>query len=185
MFKSLTQNPPATSYEGKDEDERIKYVVRASVVTTIPWLLMTGILVALPFYLIPLLSNFQINQKTVLGSNELFVITFLWYLFTTGFFFQNLINWFFNILIISNKKIVDVDFYGFLYKNISETTLNNIEDVTSNVKGAFGVIFNIGTVFVQTAGEKSEFEFHNADNPEEIRDTISDLVAKVKRNDNN
>ena len=73
-----------------------------------------------------------------------------------------------------------MDFNGVLYKNISECTLNNIEDVTSNVIGTFGILFNIGDVFIQTAAEKSEFEFDNIDNPAKIRDIISDLVVEAR-----
>jgi hypothetical protein len=71
-----------------------------------------------------------------------------------------------------------------MYKNISETTLDNVEDVTSNVTGALGMIFNIGDVFIQTAAERREFEFHAVDDPSRVRDLIADLSAE-KRNDRN
>lgn len=101
-------------------------------------------------------------------------------MFGFGFILQNFLNWFFNVYIITNKKIVDVDFHGILYKNISEAPLRNVEDVTSNVSGALEVIFNYGSVYVQTAGERREFEFENVSHPAKIRDIISDLVAKKK-----
>jgi hypothetical protein len=75
---------------------------------------------------------------------------------------------------------VDVDFHGILYKNISEAPLRNVEDVTSNISGALEVIFNYGSVFIQTSAEKREFEFENVKNPSKIRDIISDLVTEMK-----
>ncbi|KKS31380.1 hypothetical protein A2380_02600 [candidate division WWE3 bacterium RIFOXYB1_FULL_43_24] len=185
MLGSLQENPKATSYDGRDDDERIKYVIRKSALLTIPWLAATAILFVLPL-LVPFVFSFLPEGSPVLlDAGSVLIVTVLWYLFSFGFFLQNACGWFFNILIITNKKIVDIDFTGFLYKNISETTLNNIEDVTSNVSGAFGVAFNIGSLFIQTAAEKREFEFHGVEDPSRIRDVLSDLVAKVKHYGNN
>jgi len=112
----------------------------------------------------------------------MFSVTVLFYLFVFGFALQAFLNWFFNTYVITDKKIVDLDFQGVLYKNISEATLDNIEDITSTVKGTFGVVFNVGSVFIQTAAEKNEFEFENVDHPAKIRDIIADLVAETKKN---
>lgn len=79
---------------------------------------------------------------------------------------------------------MDFDFHGVIFKNIAETTLDNIEDVTSTVRGAFGIIFNIGEVKIQTAAEKPEFEFSHIDNPAAVRDIISDLVVWYKNEHN-
>ena len=83
-------------------------------------------------------------------------------------------------MVITNKKLVDMDFIGLAYKNISETMLYNIEDVTSNITGIVGTIFNVGDVFIQTAAEMREFEFIGADDPSKVRDLIIDLVEKTK-----
>jgi len=185
MLGSLQENPKATSYDGRDDDERIKYVIRKSVLLTFPWIISAAFFFVVPI-LIPLIVS-QLPEETpaLLDSGSVLIVTVLWYLFVFGFFLQNVLNWFFNILIITNKKIVDVDFVGILYKNISETTLDNIEDVTSNVAGALGVTFNIGALYIQTAAEKREFEFGGVDDPSKIRDILSDLVAKVKHHEHN
>jgi len=175
MFvKSLLENPPHTSYEGEDKDEVILYVLRQSVWTNVGWIIGATLLVFVPFFVLPLLPDFiTVNLK-------LTMIMF-WYLVLFGYTFQRFINWFFNVYIISNKKIIDVDFHGILYKNISEASLSSIEDVTSVVKGAMGVTFNIGDVLIQTAGESREFDFEGVDNPSKVRDIISDLVSQHKR----
>jgi len=185
MLGSLQENPKATSYDGRDDDERIKYVIRKSVLLTLPWIIATAILFITPMALPYIIDLTPGGTPTILDGGSVLILTVLWYLFAFGFFLQNILNWFFNVLIITNKKIVDVDFTGFLYKNISETTLDNIEDVTSNVAGALGVTFNIGALYIQTAAEKREFEFGGVDDPSRIRDILSDLVAKVKHHGNN
>lgn len=172
-FRSFVENPKKVSYFGIDKDEKIIYVLRSSFIMNIPWMLLSVLLIIAPSIVLPYLpDSVSLEFK--------FVLIVFWYLFTFGYIFREFLGWFFNVYIISNKKIVDVDFYGLLYTNISEAPLENVEDVTSQISGSVGVIFNIGNVEIQTAGEKREFEFTNIADPAKIRDLISDLVAAKK-----
>ena len=185
IFSSFLNKPPKTRYNGEDEDEQILYVIRASTLTTIPWLLLTAVFIAVPFYAVPALASIEHEGIKLVNGQFLFFSTLFWYLATAGFAFQCFINWFFNVYVITTKKILDFDFRGLIYKNISETTLDNVEDVTSNVKGTLGVVFNIGNVLIQTAGEAQEFEFSQVSDPAKIRDIIADLVVKARHGHHN
>jgi membrane protein YdbS with pleckstrin-like domain len=183
-FKSLIKQPKSTSYDGEDKDEQILYILRASTLLLFPTFFLTGVMAFAPLFIGPFLADFRIGNVNVFGAGSLFVLGIFWYLFVAGYALQSFLNWFFNSYIITNKKIVDIDFHGVLYKNISEATLTNIEDITSNVKGTLGIVFNIGSVLIQTAAEKPEFEFSNIENPAKIRDIIADLVAETRKNYN-
>jgi len=74
--------------------------------------------------------------------------------------------------------VVDID---RLASNISETTLKNIQDVTSKIDGNLEQILNIGSIYIQTAAEREEFEFDTVDNPSFVRDAISDLISEERR----
>lgn len=73
-----------------------------------------------------------------------------------------------------------MDFSGFLYRNISEAPLRNIEDITHRMSGISATIFNYGDVLIQTAGETREFDFTSVPNPIKVQDIISDLVSEIK-----
>jgi hypothetical protein len=94
--------------------------------------------------------------------------------------FERFLNWFFNIHIITNKRVVDMDFDHLLHRNISEAPLRNIEDITYSVSGAIQTVFNFGTVTVQTAAEQRELEFNRVAEPAKIQDLLSDLVSSVR-----
>jgi len=173
------------NYDGKDVDEQIVLVIRRSSITNFPWMFTAFIFAFLPFLVTPYVTSIKIEGVQVVSYPLMGAITLFWYLFTFGYFFSCFTNWYFNILLISNKKIVDMDFHGITYKNISETMIDNIEDVTSNISGPVGTIFNIGHIFIQTAGEKREFEFNDIADPSTIRDIISDLVAEKRTNKQN
>ncbi len=180
LYKSFIQNPEHTEYCGEDEDEKVLYVLRRSTIINIPWLFLTFILISIPWLIGPFLAVTNLIPTEIISPLFAFVLKLFWYLFTFGFFFLNFVNWFFNVYIITTKKIVDMDFDGLLYKNISEAPLQNIEDVTSTIKGAFGTIFNVGSVLIQTSAERTEFEFESLENPSRVRDIISDIVMEIK-----
>lgn len=184
-FASFIRNPRGVSYDGVDSDEEILYILRRSNLTNFPWMVSVGILGVLPFFVDPILHAANISDIPLISVGFLGSATLFWYLFVFGYFLQNVLNWYFNVLIISNKKIIDMDFHGVTYKNISETTLTSVEDVTSNISGPIGTIFNIGDIYIQTAAEKREFEFKNMTDPSKIRDIIADLVASKKHHGNN
>jgi len=90
------------------------------------------------------------------------------------------LDWYFNIYLVTNERVIDFDFNAFAYHKISETGLENIVDATQETIGFFPMIFNYGDVYIQTAGERREFDFLAVTNPSWVRDKIMDLRDLVK-----
>lgn len=179
-MSTFITNPNNMRYDGEDSDEKILYVLRQSHLTNIGWTLgllaMACIPIVLGPYLFALITPF-VNYF----SPFVFIMTAVsWYLAIFGLWLFNFLSWYFNVYIITNKKIIDFDFYGLTYKNISDTLIGNVEDVTAKINGPLRMIFDIGDVYIQTAAEHREFDFANVDNPGKIRDIISDLAAKSR-----
>lgn len=179
LFRSCVKDPHNMTFDGEDSDEKILYVFRRSFITNLDWIFVALLLLITPNILNSIWAFTETSAQQYIPLKLALILEFFWYLFTFGYIFVNFINWFFNVYIISNKRIFDLDFVGFLYKNISEAPLSSIEDVTSNVKGTLRVIFNYGSVFIQTAAEKREFEFVDVAKPAHVRDIISDIVANL------
>lgn len=175
LFKSLIKDPVNTSYEGKDRDETVKILIRRSPLSIVGWVLISIILFFIPFFLGPYLSSIRLSGEQTLSPIFIFSLEFFWYVALFGFVFQNFLNWYFEVLLVTNKKIIDIDKGA---TNISETPLDNVQDVTSKMTSVLGQVFNIGSIHIQTAAEREEFEFSMIDNPSAARDTISDLISK-------
>ncbi|MFC1625049.1 hypothetical protein ACFL15_01590 [Patescibacteria group bacterium] len=178
ILSSFIKNPKKTTYEGEDNDEKILILLRKSVVSNFTWLSFTFILLLVPFFFSPTISKLTYMEMRVINPGFLFTFNIFWYLFTIGYAFQNFLAWYFDVLMITNKKVIDIDQAG---RDVSETTLSNIQDVTSKVKGNLGVVFDIGDIYIQTSAEQREFEFMSVRNPSKVRDEIADLVAKIKK----
>jgi hypothetical protein len=64
---------------------------------------------------------------------------------------------------------------------VSELHIANIEDVTSDISGILGTVFNYGDVFVQTAGNTERFEFSDVPNPAIINKLLLDLYEHIRQ----
>jgi hypothetical protein len=80
--------------------------------------------------------------------------------------------------VITDIRIVDITQEGLFSHTVSELHIDKIEDVTSQVNGILGTLFNYGDVYIQTAGTLERFEFRNVPNPAEIEKIILDLYEK-------
>lgn len=88
-----------------------------------------------------------------------------------------------NMQIITDLRIVDVDQIGLFNHVVSELHIDKIEDVTSQVRGVLGTIFNYGDVLVQTAAAIDKFEFTGVPNPNKLEKLILDLYEQRPHGD--
>jgi signal transduction histidine kinase len=105
-------------------------------------------------------------------------------LFIWLFFFFSFIDYYLDIWIITNERIINVEQQGFFSRIISEQRLFRVQDVTSEVVGFMPTFFKYGNVYVQTAAEKDRFAFEQVPDPNGVRDTIIKLaeLERVKMN---
>ena len=165
-----TKNPlaafaysPNTHFENQTNGEEVILLLRRHPVTNLSWVLLTIVLSLAPIIILPMfsfLSSMPINFQTA--------TIVLWYLFTLAVFLEGILTWFFNVNIITNKRIMDVDFYTLIYREISDAQIANIQETTYKVGGFLGTIFNFGNVQIQTAGALPNFVFENVPNPTEV-----------------
>lgn len=109
----------------------------------------------------------------------MFVI--FWYLIVIMFVFERFLAWFFNMSIITDERIIDVDFTNLTTKKVADADIDKIQDVTFTNNGAVGTIFNYGDVLVQTAAEVVEFVFDSVPNPGRVADILQNLRMEEKR----
>lgn len=184
MGLSLIKNPKNVKFYGEDDDEYIILLLRKHPITNFGPIIVGMLLFFLPFLLGFGLSSVNFSLSSILAPKIIFMVLCFWYLFFVGFIFMRALNWYFNVYIVTNKKIVDVDFHRLLHRNISQASLRNIEDITNTMSGMFSILFNYGDVIIQTAGETREFDFLFVPNPSLVQDIIADMVANLHQPSN-
>jgi len=160
---------PNLYFDGQDRDEYPILVLRAHPITQLPWLINGLFLLILIFLL-----NFFLSRY--LESNQLIFISFFGLALVFSYLYSNFILWFFNVGIITNKRILDIDFYGLVYKETTIAMLNKVEDITAKVGGFFSSFFDYGNLFIQTAGTEANIEFINIPKPQTVAKIINQLL---------
>lgn len=165
-------------FETQNLDEEVIVFERAHFFTNVWLIIIVVILILVPpaLELIPFGNNSPITIS--LSQETQFVLTLSWYLFVVAYALQRFLLWYFNIYVITTKRVVDIDFFNLFYKQISSTTLDDIQDVTHTRGGVAQLIFDYGNVFIQTAGTVTNFEFHAIAKPNEIQKKLINLLTK-------
>lgn len=174
------EKPTGVHFRNQEEDEEILLFLRRHFATNLPWLFITIILVAIPLifaYILPYLNQMNINLF-FLPSRYMTIFIIFYYLIVFNYFLINFITWYFNISIITQKRIVDIDFSDLVYHDVAVTKLTLVEDVNYTRVGFLRSLFDYGDVFVQTAGEKLHFDFLAVPHPEKVVDIIQNLIGK-------
>jgi hypothetical protein len=161
-------------FETQEPEEEILMIVRAHWITNLPWALTAIALFFAPFLLrfFPLLESFPVRFQLM------FVV--VWYMILAMYIFERFLSWFFNMTIITDERIIDVDFLNLTTKKVSDADLDKIQDVSFTNAGAAGAIFNFGDVLVQTAAEIVEFVFEKVPNPAAVANILQRLRTEEK-----
>ncbi len=177
IISSVVVLPDKLEFETQNPNERVFIMLRRHFITNFGWLFTFIISCLVPVLIYFLLNKVNINILEDLSLKRSYIdaILMMWYLFVLTNALMKFLDWYFNIYVITNERVIDFDFNPFAYHKISEASLDNIVDATQESIGFFPMLFNYGDVYIQTAGEKREFDFLSVSKPAWVRDKIMDL----------
>lgn len=176
FFPAFFDKPENIKFGEQELDENIELLLRRHFITNIPWILTSLFLFALPALIAQLNESFNlfpisIPPFLILGG------LIIWYLLLLGYVFEQFLYWYFNIYIVTNKHIIDINFHSLLYRDVTESSISDVESVTSKIAGIFGSLFNFGDVTAQTAAEQHLIIFEDVPYPDTVADRIEDLKS--------
>jgi hypothetical protein len=166
--------PRNTSFLGKEDSENIVLVLRRHWLSVIPTIVSVFFLLLLPLVVTSLIPT---ESRNYIFLFSLFLTCLLVSISLSLFAY---VKWFYNVNIITDKRVVDIDFYSLFFHKMSEARLDKIEDITFKQIGVLSNMFDVGTIYIQTAGAKSELEFDGIHKPKEVQDVLSDLLESKK-----
>ena len=162
--------------------EREVYKLRRQPITFLPQILFFFVLAAIPVGLyyffaaeFPGLLTGQISYPGLL------ILGIIYYLAVWEFFFTNFVDYYLDIWIITNDRLVDIRQDALFSRTVAELDLYKIQDITSEVKGIIPTIFSYGNVHIQTAGQEGKFNLLNIPDPHNLRRKIMDLAEEDRK----
>jgi hypothetical protein len=174
-------SPDGVRFETQEQEETVILFLRQHLIVMLPSVFLVITLAFAPIILLPLLIRF-VPLPVVVPTNYVVVGTAFWYVLTFGVALTSFLRWFFNIYIVTNIRIVDIDFLHLLYKEFSEARIEKIQDMSYKSGGILAAFFNFGNVLVETAGETPNIEFEAVPAPAKVVETISQMLDKEKKN---
>ncbi len=170
-------NPAHLRFETQEDTEKVILFLRQHFIVNVPWIVLTVLLLISPTVIFPILFR-ALSLNMSLPASYYVVGAMFWYLATFGFALSSFIGWFFNIYIVTNERIIDIDFFYLLYKKFSQAELIKIQDINYTSGGILAAMLNFGNVVVETAGEAPNIDFELIPFPEKVVETIRGLTDK-------
>ncbi|OGH19200.1 MAG: hypothetical protein A3F31_01760 [Candidatus Levybacteria bacterium RIFCSPHIGHO2_12_FULL_38_12] len=176
FFSAFCKDPLGVRFQSQEDNEKVILFVRKHFITNISWIL-TG---AIFFFLPPVIQIFKayILLPFYLPNQYVFLLILFYYGLVFSYLFSQFITWYYTVSLVTNKRIVDVDFFYLLYHDVAITKLDLVEDVHYKKTGFFSSFYNYGDVYVQTAAERGLFDFLQIPKPEIAVEIIGDLIGK-------
>lgn len=171
-YGAYIPKPKKLSIDILAQDEKIILLLRQHPITQVKFVVAVIVMVLLPllFGASDIFGFLPIRYQFAAGLG--------WYLLTFGFVLETFLNWFYRVFIITDERIIDVDFISMVHKDVSTTKIDKIEDVTSLNTGFFSSLIDYGTVIIQTAATKQEIQFENVPHPARVTSLLNELILE-------
>ena len=159
---SFVAQPKSINFDGQHKKEKIILLVRRHWILNLPWMLSAAMLAVFP------LALTQTNVLSIIPLEVFNAGLLIWYLLVTAVIIEGFLTWLFNVGIITNERVLDIDFSSLLFQRTSDAQIDKIQDVTVETGGFIRTILGFGSIYIQTAGEKQEIEFTDIPSPQVV-----------------
>jgi len=168
------------------ENEKILLLLRRHWLVALFIVLRYAFFLAAPVVVYAIYATWLPNSLTNITTGEIsktitIMSVSLYYLFVWVFFFHAWIDYYLDVWIITDIRIVNIEQKGLFSRSISELKLFRVQDVTAEVHGLLPTLFHYGEVTIQTAGNIQFFTFKQVPHPYETQQKISDLVVHDRK----
>ncbi len=170
LFTESTQ-----SFQGQEAGEKVVLIVRQHIFTTIYPLTLVFLAAFIPVLIklafAPSLAAYHLTDIFIFFSS-------LWYGLLWLLAFYLLMLYCLNTVIITDRRLIENQQYGFFNRKVSELHIYRIQDVSVHTEGLIETLLSFGEITVQSAAAEREFVFPQIGKPEEVKDAIMALVSK-------
>jgi len=110
----------------------------------------------------------------------IFLITLLlsWSMFIWLVFFVGYTNYFLDVWILTDRRLIDIEQIGLFSREISILRIEKIQDATIETHGLIAHFFDFGDVRLQTAGAQKEFIVTHVRNAAGVKNDILQAIDR-------
>ncbi len=167
-------------FRGKEPNEPVVMLLRRHKVALgkqVFGFLGGAVLIVVAYFL---LRNYAewFSDTTSIAYGAIVIVMSLVMLYLLLFMYHAWVDFYLDVWIVTNERIIATDQQGLFHRVTSELRLDRIQDVSSSTRGPFATLFKYGTVQIRTASEEDKFLFNEIAHPEIVARTILELHKK-------
>jgi len=178
------QNIPQAVFPNQRNDEKIFVFSRRHLVDYFFYIVLLSVLGLLPLVALPFIITGAIGIAffdPVYERDFFALIIGSYYLLLAVVFLASWINYYYNAIIVTDERVVDIYQAGLFNREVNELVYEQIEDVSFKIKGFLNTMFHAGDVEIQTAGSERKFVIKRVSHPDVTVEIILELAAQAKR----
>jgi signal transduction histidine kinase len=165
-------------FPGQKPDEKIILFIRRHWISFLGFLgLVFGMIAVSAVFLVIL--AILLPDVFVAFLSPLILISSAYLLFTLAFFLVGWIDYYFDIVVVTDRRIIDIRQRGLFNRKIDELDILHVEDVSARTKGFLPTLFRYGDVYVQSAGAARNFLFRAVPYPQNVCRQIMSLYDEI------
>ncbi len=185
-FSSYEIYPKGVHFETQDEFEKVFILLRPHILSNIGWVFTSGIIFVIPMIIVYLIIQFEIPVADLVPVGINFdalvvIIIAVYYSFFFSYAFSNFIDWFYDMYVVSNERLLDYEFTPVSSVHVSELALADIQDIKESKIGFLPTVFGYGDITVSTASKRGSFKLRAVADPSRFRNIIDDLGDLIRK----
>ena len=157
-LSSFSYIPREVEFVNEDPEEVVVLLLRKHPITNLKWIIMAIAMLFIPSFV------FILPTIDRLPGNYQLALTLVWYLITTAFVIEEFLSWFFHVNIVTDERIIDVNFHHLIYREITDAKIDQIRqmdaldalgqnDLHPKVHGAQSGVFTAGALSIRFSGK--------------------------------
>lgn len=184
-FGGIIFKPAETTFANQNPGEKIYVLVRQFWIVNAGWVLSNTFYIFLPiifFFILQTLNIYFVDNFVSARVITVILIAYYSLIFTN--IFKSFVDWYFDVFIITNQRVLDYEFKPMSGYKVKEAMLEDIQDVKEKSLGPIASIFDYGNLEVKTASERGVLDFEKIPNPTRVRDILTDLSNIARKYSN-
>lgn len=177
FFPALFDRPAKIKFAYQERNEYIELLLRQHWITNLPWIILSLLGFVAPLAFPYLIAFFESSIGFPIPFELKVAILLLWYMLVFAYVIESFLGWYFNIYIITNLHVIDVDFHNLLNRHITKVRFLDIQSPRARVRGVLASLFHYGDVHIETAAKTQIIDFLAVPKPDFVVDRIQDLQA--------
>ncbi|OIP96147.1 hypothetical protein AUK40_05290 [Candidatus Wirthbacteria bacterium CG2_30_54_11] len=166
------------TFKGQKPGEEVVLLLRRHWITQIKPLGFSLVVFLVPIVMW-LWVSLQLDFLSIPGQ-YVWGAALVWAAFGIFFVVYNYLDWYLDIYLVTNLRIVDVTQDGLFHRTVGESPLDHVQDVIYEIKGIMPTMFNYGNVIIHTSGPSGDIVFEEVYKPQEVQRLLFDQADHYK-----